>query len=424
MPFMDLSEYIEGANLKVKTRNSETVKRIYFNNSATPLVLKNVVDNLNCEIPWLTYINAPGVLSEKNTLEYENVRNTILKLIDGDKEKDSVIYVKSATEGINLLAEFFKNENPNKLVITTAMEHMANYLPFKANFPTKVVGITEKGELDLCQLENILRNNAGNISLVTVTGASNVTGITTPIYEIASMAHKYGAKILVDIVQVIQHRPFSMMPHECDEHIDFIVFSGHKCYSPLNGGALVGPKAFFEKFTPVLYGSGSTKFVSDDKIIYANIPQRFEAGYPEYFGTLAMGKALNTLSKIGLDRISKYERELFLYAKEELKKIPNAIIYGDKSNNVIIPNISFNISNLYYKDVAKYLVDNFGIETGAGVVGADMYVQKLLGISPKEAYIRFISEKPVGLVRISLGMYNTFDEIDSFIYAIKTLAFK
>ena len=424
MPFMDLSEYIEGANLKVKTKNGETVKRIYFNNSATPLVLKNVVDNLNCEIPWLTYINAPGIISEKNTLEYENVRHTILKLIDGDKEKDSVIYVKSATEGINLLAEFFKKENSNKLVITTAMEHMANYLPFKVNFPTKVVGITEKGELDLCQLENMLKNNAGNVSLVSVTGASNVTGITTPIYEIARMAHKYGAKILVDIVQVIQHKPFSMMPYECDEHIDFIVFSGHKCYSPLNGGALVGPKSFFEKFTPALYGSGSTKFVSDDKIIYANIPQRFEAGYPEYFGTLAMGKALNTLNKIGLSRISRYERELFLYTKEELKKIPNVIIYGDKSNNVIIPNISFNISNMYYKDVAKYLVNNFGIETGAGLVGADIYVQRLLGISPKEAYIRFMRENPVGLVRISLGMYNTFDEIDRFIYAIKTLAFK
>lgn len=424
MPFMDLLEYIEGANLKVKTKNGETVKRIYFNNSATPLVLKNVVDNLNCEIPWLTYINAPGIISEKNTLEYENVRHTILKLIDGDKEKDSVIYVKSATEGINLLAEFFKKENSNKLVITTAMEHMANYLPFKVNFPTKVVGITEKGELDLCQLENMLKNNAGNVSLVTVTGASNVTGITTPIYEIERMAHKYGAKILVDIVQVIQHKPFSMMPYECDEHIDFIVFSGHKCYSPLNGGALVGPKSFLEKFTPALYGSGSTKFVSDDKIIYANIPQRFEAGYPEYFGTLAMGKALNTLNKIGLSRISRYERELFLYTKEELKKIPNVIIYGDKSNNVIIPNISFNISNMYYKDVAKYLVNNFGIETGAGLVGADIYVQRLLGISPKEAYIRFMRENPVGLVRISLGMYNTFDEIDRFIYAIKTLAFK
>ncbi|MER0284398.1 aminotransferase class V-fold PLP-dependent enzyme [Clostridioides difficile] len=424
MPFMDLLEYIEGANLKVKTKNGETVKRIYFNNSATPLVLKNVVDNLNCEIPWLTYINAPGIISEKNTLEYENVRHTILKLVDGDKEKDSVIYVKSATEGINLLAEFFKKENSNKLVITTAMEHMANYLPFKVNFPTKVVGITEKGELDLCQLENVLKNNAGNVSLVTVTGASNVTGITTPIYEIARMAHKYGANILVDIVQVIQHKPFSMMPYECDEHIDFIVFSGHKCYSPLNGGALVGPKSFLEKFTPALYGSGSTKFVSDDKIIYANIPQRFEAGYPEYFGTLAMGKALNTLNKIGLSRISRYERELFLYTKEELKKIPNVIIYGDKSNNVIIPNISFNISNMYYKDVAKYLVNNFGIETGAGLVGADIYVQRLLGISPKEAYIRFMRENPVGLVRISLGMYNTFDEIDRFIYAIKTLAFK
>lgn len=270
----------------------------------------------------------------------------------------------------------------------------------------------------------MLKNNAGNVSLVTVTGASNVTGITTPIYEIARMAHKYGAKILVDIVQVIQHKPFSMMPYECDEHIDFIVFSGHKCYSPLNGGALVGPKSFFEKFTPALYGSGSTKFVSDDKIIYANIPQRFEAGYPEYFGTLAMGKALNTLNKIGLSRISRYERELFLYTKEELKKIPNVIIYGDKSNNVIIPNISFNISNMYYKDVAKYLVNNFGIETGAGLVGADIYVQRLLGISPKEAYIRFMRENPVGLVRISLGMYNTFDEIDRFIYAIKTLAFK
>ncbi|EQK02274.1 pyridoxal phosphate-dependent transferase [Clostridioides difficile] len=117
MQFMDVSKYIEGANLKVKTKNGETVKRIYFNNSATPLVLKNVVDNLNCEIPWLTYINAPGIISEKNTLKYENVRSTILKLIDGDEEKDSVIYVQKLL-GISPKEAYvrFIRENPVGLV--------------------------------------------------------------------------------------------------------------------------------------------------------------------------------------------------------------------------------------------------------------------------------------------------------------------
>lgn len=147
---MDVFKYIEGVNFKVKIKNGEIVKRIYFNNFVILLVLKNVIDNLNCEIFWFIYINVLGIILEKNILKYENVCFIIFKFIDGDEEKDFVIYVKNVIEGINFLVKFFKDENLDKFVIIIVMEYMVNYLFFKVNFFIKVVGIIEKGEFDLC----------------------------------------------------------------------------------------------------------------------------------------------------------------------------------------------------------------------------------------------------------------------------------
>lgn len=417
----NLDKNIEGANIPVKTTDGEMTKRIYFNNAATTLALRPVMKKVNANVPFLTYTDAPCPLGERNTIHYEEVRQIILDYVGGDVNKDSVIYVKNATEGINLLSDLFYQEDPDQVVITTAMEHMANYLPFVSRFKTAIVGVTKIGELDLDDLEYKLKKNKGKVKLVTVTAASNVTGITPPIYEIAKLVHKYGARILVDAVQLIQHRPLSMKPYDDDEHLDFVVFSAHKCYTPFDGGALIGPYDFFKEYHPYVDGSGTTKFISSEKIILADPPKRYEAGYPDIFGVMAMGKAFNFLKKVGLDNIADYEKKLLIYAQSKMWEVPKIKIYAQNSCHINIPIISFNVDGIYHTEVGRYLGYNHGVEVGAGTVGADVYVQALMGVSPQKAYEQYVKGKSVGLVRISLGMYNTVSEIDGFVDALKDI---
>lgn len=416
-----LSKNIEGANIPVKTANGGVAKRIYFNSGATSLALSTVVDTVRTNIPFITYKDAPCPLGERNTQIYENVRKVILEYVGGDANNDTVVYVDNSTQGINLIADLFYQEDPDQIIITTAMEHMANYLPFATKFKTSVVGITKEGDLDLEDMEDKLKRYSGKVKLVSVTGASNVTGITPPIYAIARLVHRYGAKLLVDAVQLIQHQPFCMKANDVEEHIDFIVFSSHKCYSPFDGGGLVGPFDFLVKFFPYLNGAGTTKFVSKEKIIFSNPPSLYEAGYPDLFGIMAMGVALKYLENLGLDKIAEYEKKLFCHAKAELSKMSRVRMYGQESENINIPFISFNLEGYNHEEVAKYLGYEHGIEVGSGVLGADIYIQALLGISSEEAYTQYLNQKTRGVIRISMGMYNTVEEIDRLISALAYL---
>lgn len=419
-----ISKCIEGANIPVPTSSGRMVKRVYFNNSGTALVLKSVVDKVNKNIPYLTYVAAEGAegpLGKRNSEAYEHVRDVILEYVGADPQLDTVIYVQNSTEGINMLADMFLQEDPDQIVITTEMEHMANYLPFQSRFKIAVVGITETGDLDIEDLVDKLNAYKGKVKLVTVTGASNVTGIGPPIYEIAEIVHSYGAKILVDAVQLVQHHPFTMKPHADKGHIDFTVFSAHKCYAPFDGGALIGPYDFFEKFQPFIEGSDNSSFVSTERVIYAKPPTRYEAGYPDIYGVMAMGAALECLQELGRKNIADYEKQLYFHLKEGLASIPKVIMYGQESKNILIPYISFNLEGINYSDVGKYLVYEHGIEVAAGIPGANIYIEKLLGVTAEEAYARYILGNPIGIVRASLGMYNTFDEIDRLIEALRAL---
>ncbi|MBF8984684.1 aminotransferase class V-fold PLP-dependent enzyme [Lutibacter sp. B2] len=413
--------YIEGANIPVMTTDGTITKRVYFNNAATTLALRPAIWNVNANIPLLTYIDAPGQLGKRTTISYEDVRDRILDFVGGDTSKDTVIYVKNSTEAINLLSELFYQEDPEQVVITTAMEHMANYLPFISRFKTAVVAVTKDGDIDLDDLENKLNTYKNKVKLLAITGASNVTGITPPIYKIAKLVHEYGAKILVDAVQLVQHRSFHMKPYDDDEHIDFVVFSAHKCYTSFDGGVLIGPYDFFSKYKPFLDGAGTTKFISSEKIIYSEPPKRYEAGYPDIFGVRAMGEALKFLENVGLNNIAEYEKKLYHHARRGLQSIPKVKMYAQDSKQINIPYIAFNVDGIYYTDVANYLAYNHGIEVGAGTSGADLYVQSLTGVSPTEAYELYVKGKATGIIRISLGMYNTLSEIDRFVDAIRNL---
>lgn len=416
--FEHLARYIEGAKALVPTVHGTLVPRTYFNNAATALALKPVMKKVNANVPYLTYNDTPSLLGDRNTADYYNVRRILLDYVGADPKEDDAIYVTNSTQGINLLSDLFYQDQPRQVVITTALEHMANYLPYVSKFKTEVAGILPNGDLDLDHLEHLLCCYRGRVKLVAVTGASNVTGVCPPIYEIAALAHHYGAMILVDAVQLVQHQPFYLRGDKTREHIDFVVFSAHKCYTPFDGGTLVGPKEFMARFKPFMEGAGIAKFVSTKKIIYDQPPTRFEPGYPDLFGVMAMGETLTCLKSLGLTNIAAYEKKLYHYLIKKISTVKDIKLYGITCDNIDIPYVAFNIGNFYHKDVAAYLGYERGIEVCSGVNGANIYTQKLLDASDEVAYAQYKKGKPLGVVRASLGMYNTFEEIDHFVSAL------
>ncbi|MGL5715517.1 MAG: aminotransferase class V-fold PLP-dependent enzyme [Paraclostridium sp.] len=397
------------------------IPRVFFNNSATNLVVKPVKNMLEYLLPIYTYIDIPNANSDKITAMYNNVRNIVLNYVGGDLSKDTVVYTKNATDAINMLSNAFRQESPDKVVLTTKMEHMANYLPYKENMNTVLINLTPEGLIDMADYRLKLEEYKGRVKLVAVTGASNVTGVVPDFYEMARLAHEYGAMIIVDIVQLLQHRPFTMKPHSDPEHIDFVAFSAHKCYTGLDGGALVGNADFLNKYFPIEFGAGITKYIDDEKVIYSNMPTKYETGYPDILGIISMGEALKFLSCVGLDNIANYEKKLYEYLIYKLKEVPGIKIYVENSPQVKIPYVAFNIDSIYFKTVASKLGYDYGIEVTSGVVGSNMYVQFLLGISNEEAYALYESGKGYGVVRVTLAFYNTFYEIDRLAYALKEI---
>ncbi|MBR0307453.1 MAG: aminotransferase class V-fold PLP-dependent enzyme, partial [Mogibacterium sp.] len=202
------------------------------------------------------------------------------------------------------------------------------------------------------------------VKYVSVTAASNVTGYVTDVHRVAKLAHKYGAKIIVDGAQIVAHRKFSMLGETEDENIDFFVFSAHKMYSPYGGGAVVGLTEDLLYKMPHFYGGGTIQIVGDDWVEYAEVPKSYEAGSPNYPGVVGLGKAIDILEEIGFDNIEAHEKVLNQKLVDGLLKMDNIIVYGDYedlSDRVGV--ITFNFSDANSSLVAEELSQHYGIAT-------------------------------------------------------------
>lgn len=418
-----LRKQIIGVDTPIETTRG-CVPRVYFNNSATTLVLKPVIEELYKILPYYTYVDAYSYNSDRITELYNRVRDIVLMYLGADNLVDTAIFTMNATDGLNIISEVISKESEDIIVLSTQMEHMANYLPYKKRVNTILIKVTTDGEIDMEDYIKKINKYKGKVKLVAVTAASNVTGVLPPIYDMARIAHENGAKIVVDIVQYLQHRPFTMKSHNDIEHIDFVAFSSHKCYTGLDGGALVGPADILNKYDPLEFGSGNNKFTNNEETILKNVPKRYEPAYPDVLGIICMGRALEFLWDTGLKNICCEEKKLYIYLKEKLKKIPNVKIYAENLENVGIPFISFNVKDMSYKRVAQMLGYDYGIEVAGGTCGSNIYVQSLLGLTDEEAYELYITGEEYGVVRVSLGFYNTYEEIDRFIYALQEIVEK
>jgi cysteine desulfurase/selenocysteine lyase len=408
-------KYIHGLNTLVPLRNGSKVPYINFDNAATTPPLTSVLDKvIGFSYFYSSIHRGTGYKSIISSLFYDRSRNIVLDFVNADPKYYTAIFVKNTTEAINKLSYRLKNWIKDGIVLSTYMEHHSNDLPWRTKYNVDYVNIDEKGRLSLDHLEYLLKKYKGKVRLVAVTGASNVTGYVNPIHEIAKLAHKYGSKILVDGAQLVPHHPVDMKSVDDPEHIDFLCFSAHKMYAPFGIGVLIAPKdTFMEGFSDVV-GGGTVDLVTPREVIWAPPPEKEEGGTPNLLGVVALVESIKTLKKLGMKRISDYERTLTKYTLERLKTVPNIILYddGDISRKVSI--ISFNIEGLYHGTVATILSVEGGIGVRNGCFCAQPYIQKLLKVSEKqiERYKKDSNLSRPGTVRISYGMYNDFKEIN------------
>lgn len=405
--------------------NGSEVNYINFDNAATTPPFKAVLNGIIKFAPDYSSVHrGAGYKSKISSQYYEKGRDIVLDFVKGNKDYHTIIFLKNATECINKLSYRLKDDLSGRIVLSTYMEHHSNLLPWKYRYDTDYIKVDSFGRLSLVDLEEKLKVYKDRVGLVAVSGASNVTGYINPIYKIAKIAHSYGAKILVDGAQLIPHSSFDMKPIDSNEHIDYLAFSAHKMYAPFGTGVLVAPKSTFEKGYSECIGGGTIKYVSIRDTIWADPPEKEEGGTPNLMGVLALSKSINTLESIGMKKIEDHERNLTNYVLNLIRDIPNLSIYDDFDTDRKVSILSFNINGLHHEILARILNDEGGIGVRSGCFCAQPYVQKLLNISDEtmEKYRGDESLPRPGLVRISFGLYNSFDEIDTFAKVLDRIA--
>jgi selenocysteine lyase/cysteine desulfurase len=412
-----------GLDTQVPLARGGSTVGINFDNAATTPPFISVMEEIMRFAPQYSSVHrGAGYKSIVSSQVYEQARQEVMRFVGADARTDCVIFLKNTTEGLNKLSYRLCNKSKKDIVLTTWMEHHSNLLPWREKYAIDYIDIDEQGRLRLDDLKEKLERYQGAVRLVTVTGASNVTGHINPIYKIAELAHRYGAKICVDGAQYVPHAPMDMRPAHSPEHIDFLVFSAHKMYAPFGTGVLIGPREVFDQGDPEYSGGGTVRMVTSDRVIWDASPHKEEAGTPNLMGVVALMAAIKTISIIGMKKVQAHEERLMEYAYARLCMLEGLRLYGGipvnyRQTSQRISVISFNIEGMHHEDVAERLAAEGGISVRSGCFCAQPYVQRLLHI-PKHDIERYMSNPALphpGMVRASLGLYNTQEEIDGLV---------
>jgi cysteine desulfurase / selenocysteine lyase len=380
---------------------------IYFDSAASSQKPQQVLDAL---LNYYQKDNAnvhrgAHTLSNRATDAYEGARDKIAKFINA-KHREEIVYTRNASEAINLVAYSWGLANLNKgdEIILSVMEHHSNIVPWqiiaqKTGAVIKWIQLNETESLDLDNYKSLLSNKT---KLVSVVHVSNTLGVINPVVEIIKLAHQYGAKVLIDACQSVPHMPIDVQQLDCD----WLVASGHKMCAPTGIGILYGKKAILEAMPPFMGGGEMISEVYFDYSTYGELPHKFEAGTPAIGEAIALGTAVDYLSKIGMDNIHNYEAELTAYLFKQLETIRDLKIYGtkpDQNGEGRAALAAFNVPGIHASDLAT-LLDHEGIAIRSGH-HCTQPLHRLLNAA--------------GSARASLYFYNTKEEIDRFIVALK-----
>ena len=377
---------------------------IYLDNAASTQTPRAVVEDLE-HIYYTTKANVHrGVhcLSQEATAAMEASRERVRAFLGADSI-DEIIFTRGTTEGINLVASSYGELlSEGDEIILTVMEHHSNIVPWqllqkRKGIVIKVVPINQLGELDLEVYESLFTDRT---RLVSVTQVSNVLGTVNPVKEMADIAHKHGAVICVDGAQGVAHMKVDVKAIGAD----FYAFSSHKMYGPTGVGVLYGRRELLNAMPPYQGGGEMIGHVSFQGTTWAELPFKFEAGTPDYVGAATLAKAIDYMESVGIENIAAHEHELLEYATSQMASIPGLRIFGTAPGKAAV--ISFLIGDAHHYDTG-ILLDQLGIAVRTGHHCAQPLME-FLGIE--------------GTVRAAFAMYNTTEEIDKFVAALKRVA--
>ena len=374
---------------------------IYFDNAATSQTPNCVIDSISDYYKNLNSNIHRGVhkLSQLATEKYEESRKKFKEHLNA-RSASEIIFTSGTTHSINLISNGFTGFlKEGDEIIVSQLEHHSNIVPWqmlceKTGAIMKVIPMNEKGDLDLSEFSALLGNKT---KVVFVNHVSNALGTVNPIETIIEKSHNAGAAVLIDGAQAAPH--FEIDVRKLD--VDFYVCSAHKLCGPTGVGILYGKKEWLEKLPPYQGGGEMIEQVSFEKSTYADLPNKFEAGTPNISGVIASGIALDYINKLGLANIKEYEDYLLDYATAKLEEIDGIKIYGESKTKVSV--ISFNIGEIHPYDIGS-VIDNLGIAVRTGHHCAQ----------PIMDYFDI-----PGTIRISFSFYNTIDEINILIDALK-----
>jgi cysteine desulfurase/selenocysteine lyase len=377
---------------------------VYLDNAATTQKPRSVLDALTT---YYTEDNANvhrGVhqLSERATLAFEAARATIQRFLNA-RSSSEIVFTRNATEGINLVAQTFGRSRlgPGDEVVITTMEHHSNIVPWQLVCAEKgaslrIVPMTDEGVLQLDEYERLLGPRTRMVSLVHV---SNALGTINPVDRMIAVAHQRGVPVLIDGAQAVQHMAVDVQALDAD----FYVLTGHKLYGPTGIGVLYGKEEWLEDMPPYQGGGDMIKSVTFEKTTYNALPYKFEAGTPNIAGAIGLAAAVEYVTSIGMENVRAHESELLSYGTAALRGVPGLTLVGQASEKAAV--LSFVIDGVHPHDVGT-VVDQQGVAIRTGHHCTQPLMERL-GI-PATA-------------RASLGVYNTREEIDALVAALRNV---
>ena len=374
---------------------------VYLDNAATTQKPLQVLDAMREEYLNVNANVHRGVhyLSQQATELHEAARETVRQFINARKTEE-VVFTRGTTEAINLVAATFcqSQMQVGDEVLVTDMEHHSNIVPWQLQAAQRGIvvrhlPITDDGRLVCC--DDIAAHLTERTKLVSIAHVSNVLGTVNPVRRIIEAAHEKGIPVLVDAAQSAPHMAIDVQQLDCD----FLAFSGHKMYGPTGIGVLYGKEEWLDRLPPYQGGGEMIDRVSWEKTTFERLPFKFEAGTPDYVATHGLATAINYLRSVGLDIIEAHETELARYCLEQLRSIEGITIYGSP----ITGPISFNVGNIHHLDIGT-LLDRLGIAVRTGHHCAQPLMTRL-GIQ--------------GTVRASFALYNTKEDIDTFVAGLR-----
>ena len=425
------TDLIVGLDQPMPVLGGRMVPYINLDNAATTPPLKSVVETVNRFLPYYSSVHrGAGFKSRVSTAAYNDAHDTIARFVGADTSGNTVIFGKNTTEAINKLAYRFPLAD-DSVVISTEMEHHSNDLPWRARARVVRARVTGDGRLDEDDVDRLLDAYGRRVALLTVCGASNVTGLVQPIHRLARKAHAVGARILVDAAQLAPHRRIDVKPDDDPDHLDYVAISSHKMYAPFGTGALIGRRDTFLSGAPEYQGGGTVEIVTPHDVHWAGLPDREEAGSPNVIGAIAIAAAAQALMEDGMDAITQHEAALTAYAIERLRSLPAVTIYGPSNTGSAVDRvgvITFNVGSIPHALVAAILGYEAGIGVRSGCFCAQQYVMRLLGIAEPDLsrrhreYLAGDRSRKPGMVRVSLGAYNVVEDIDALVAMVERIA--